>query len=65
MQDQEIQVRLISYGTHQLLAVNLLREKIKMDLRETGLGGVYRFHVAQEWGWWRALVNAAINLWVS
>jgi hypothetical protein len=37
---------------------------IKMDLRETGWGGVEWIHLAQDRDLWRALVNAVMNLWV-
>jgi hypothetical protein len=35
---------------------------IKMDLRETGWGGVDWIHRAQDRDQWRALVRAVINL---
>jgi hypothetical protein len=35
---------------------------IKMDLRETGWGGVEWIHVAQDRDRWRAVVNAVMNL---
>jgi hypothetical protein len=37
---------------------------IKMDLRETGLGGVGWIDLAQDRDQWRALVNTIVNLWV-
>jgi hypothetical protein len=37
---------------------------IKMDLRETGWGGVEWIHLAQDRDLWWALVNAVMNLWV-
>jgi hypothetical protein len=35
---------------------------IKLDLRETGLGGVEWIHLAQGRDRWRAVVNAVMNL---
>jgi hypothetical protein len=35
---------------------------IKMDLRETGWGGVEWIHLAQDRDTWRAVVNAVMNL---
>jgi hypothetical protein len=35
---------------------------IKMDLRETGWGGVEWTHLAQDRDRWRAVVNAVMNL---
>jgi hypothetical protein len=35
---------------------------IRMDLEEIGWGGVEWIHVAQDWDWWRAVVNAVMNL---
>jgi hypothetical protein len=35
---------------------------IKMDLREIGWGGVEWIHLAQDMEFWRALVNAVMNL---
>jgi hypothetical protein len=40
-------------------------DNIKMDLVEIGLGGIYWIGLAQDKDKWRALVNAAINLWVA
>jgi hypothetical protein len=37
-------------------------DNIKMDLRETGWGGVDWIDFAQERDQWRALVNTVINL---
>jgi hypothetical protein len=37
-------------------------DNIKMDLRETGWGGMDWTDVAQDRGQWRALVNRAMNL---
>jgi hypothetical protein len=37
---------------------------IKMDLRETGWGGVEWIHLAQDRDRWRAVVNAVMNLLV-
>jgi hypothetical protein len=38
-------------------------DKIKMDLREIGWVVMGWIHVAQDMGWWRALVNTVLNLW--
>jgi hypothetical protein len=35
---------------------------IKIDLRETGMGGMEWINVAQDRDQWRALVNTAMNL---
>jgi hypothetical protein len=35
---------------------------IRMDLEEIGWGGVEWIHMAQDRDWWRALVNAVMNL---
>jgi hypothetical protein len=35
-----------------------------MDLREIGSGGVEWIHLAQDRDYWRAGVNAVMNLWV-
>jgi hypothetical protein len=37
---------------------------IRMDLMETGWGGVEWIHLAQGRDWWQALVNAVMNFWV-
>jgi hypothetical protein len=37
-------------------------DNIKMDLRETGLGGMYWIDLAQDRNQWRALVNTVMNL---
>jgi hypothetical protein len=39
-------------------------DNIKMDLRETGWGGMDWIDLAEDRGQWRALVNIAMNLWV-
>jgi hypothetical protein len=36
---------------------------IRMDLKDTGWGGEL-ISLAQDRGWWRALVNVVMNLWV-
>jgi hypothetical protein len=36
----------------------------RMDLRETGYGGVGWIHLAQDRDQWQVLVNAVMNLWV-
>jgi hypothetical protein len=35
---------------------------IRMDLGETGLGGVDWIQLAQDRDWWRAVVSAVMNL---
>jgi hypothetical protein len=37
-------------------------EDIKMDLRETGWGGMDWIDPAQDRDWWRTLVNTVLNL---
>jgi hypothetical protein len=37
---------------------------IRMDLRETGLGGVDLIRLSQDRDRWRAVVSAVMNLWV-
>jgi hypothetical protein len=37
---------------------------IRMDLRETGLGGVDWIQLAEDRDWWRAVVSAVMNLQV-
>jgi hypothetical protein len=37
---------------------------LRMDLRKTGWRGVEWIHLAQDKDWWRALVNAVMNLWI-
>jgi hypothetical protein len=39
-------------------------DRIKMDLREIGSGGVEWIHLAQDRDRWRAVVNAVMNLGV-
>jgi hypothetical protein len=41
------------------------RENIKMDLSETVLGVVDLIGLAQDRYWWRAIVIAVMNLWVT
>jgi hypothetical protein len=38
------------------------QDGIRMDLRETGLGGVEWIRLAQDRGQWRAVVSAVMNL---
>jgi hypothetical protein len=40
-------------------------DNIRMDLREMGWEGVDWMHLAQDRDQWRALVNMAMNFWVS
>jgi hypothetical protein len=40
-------------------------DNIKIDLAETGLGGVDWIDMAQERDKWRAFMNAVMNLWVQ
>jgi hypothetical protein len=37
---------------------------IRMDLREIGWGSVEWIQLAQDRGWWQAVVNTVMNLWV-
>jgi hypothetical protein len=41
-----------------------LEDGIKMDLEEIGWGDVEWIHLAQDRDYWRAVVNAVMNLWV-
>jgi hypothetical protein len=39
-------------------------DRIRMDLREIGLGGVNWIRLAQDRGWWWAVASAVMNLLV-
>jgi hypothetical protein len=39
-------------------------DNIKMDLKETGCGGMDWIDLAQDREQWRALVNTVMRLWV-
>jgi hypothetical protein len=39
-------------------------DRIRMDLREIGLGGVDWIRLAQNRDWWRGVVSAVMNLLV-
>jgi hypothetical protein len=39
-------------------------DRIRMDLREIGLGGVDWIRLSQDRDRWRAVVSAVMNLWV-
>jgi hypothetical protein len=39
-------------------------DNIKMDLRDTGWGGVDYIDMTEDRDQWRALVNTVMNLWV-
>jgi transposase len=39
-------------------------DNIKMVLVEIGLEGVDWIYLSEDRGWWQALVNMAMNLWV-
>jgi hypothetical protein len=41
------------------------KDNIKKDLREIGWGGMDWINLAQDRGWWRAVVNTVMNLRVS
>jgi hypothetical protein len=36
--------------------------RIRMDLREIGLGGVDWIRLAEDWDWWGAVASAVMNL---
>ena len=40
-------------------------DNIRMDLQVIGINAGNWVHSARDWGYWRALVNAALNLRVS
>jgi hypothetical protein len=37
-------------------------DNIQIDLRETGWSGMNWIHLAQDWDYWRALVNMIMSL---
>jgi hypothetical protein len=39
-------------------------DNIKMGLKEVGYGGTDKIDLAQDAGWWRALMNAVMNFQV-
>ena len=39
-------------------------DNIRMDLKEIGINTRNWVDSAQDWGYWRTLVNAALNVWV-
>ena len=39
-------------------------DNIRMDLEEIDINAGNWVYSAQDWNYWRALVNAALNLWV-
>jgi hypothetical protein len=41
------------------------KDNIKMNLREIGWGGMDWIDLAQDRNQWKALLNTAMNLWVS
>jgi hypothetical protein len=43
---------------------HMWEDGIRTDLREIGLGGVDWIRLAQDRGWWRAVVSAVMNLQV-
>jgi hypothetical protein len=42
-----------------------LEDNIKMDIQEVGCGGMDWIDLDQDRGSWRALVKAAMKIWVS
>jgi hypothetical protein len=43
---------------------HMWEDKIKLDPRETGWGGMYWIHLAQYRDQWGAFVNMVMSLWV-
>lgn len=49
-------------GKRQVRKPSCRQDNIKMDLRETGFGGVDWIHMAKDGDQWQALVNMIMNL---
>jgi hypothetical protein len=40
-------------------------DNVKMDLREIGISGANRIHLAEDGVQWKIFVNMVMNLWVT